>query len=119
MAWAQGYCNGAGRARDPSKRTCERRYFLCSFADIERVSHVIRAHWPIENQQHWILDVRFKEDANQTRNKQAASNLAMIRRTTLNLLRQDPSALSMRRRKMRALTNPEYREMLLFGLQRT
>ncbi|GAM53011.1 hypothetical protein EBME_1474 [bacterium endosymbiont of Mortierella elongata FMR23-6] len=43
----------------------------------------------------------------------------MIRRTTLNLLRQDPSALSMRRRKMRALTNPEYREMLLFGLQRT
>lgn len=96
------------------KRSTERRYFLCSFCDVERVAQVIRAHWSIENQQHWILDVQFKEDANQTRHKRAASNLALIRRTALNLLRQDPSTLSMRRRKIRASSNHQYREQLLF-----
>ncbi len=101
------------------KRSCERRYFLCSLTDIDRVSHVIRAHWSIENQQHWILDVQFKEDANQTRDKRAASNLALIRRAALNLLQQDTSSLSIRRRKMRALTNSAYREQLLFGSRQT
>ncbi len=99
------------------KRSCERHYFLCSFTDVERVAHVIRAHWAIENQQHWVLDVQFKEDANQTRLKRTASNLALIRRTALNLLQQDLSALSIRRRRMRAATNDAYREQLL-GLRR-
>ncbi|MEX3557412.1 MAG: ISAs1 family transposase, partial [Burkholderia sp.] len=46
-----------------------------------------RAHWGIENQIHWVLDVSWCEDAQQTRNKAAAQNLACVRKITLNLAR--------------------------------
>lgn len=94
----------------------ERRYYLSSLTGAERVAQVIRDHWRIENQQHWILDVQFGEDAHRARKNHSAANLAMVRRAALNLLRQDDSnTLSLRRRKMRALSNLHYREQLLSG----
>lgn len=55
---------------------------------------VVRAHWSIENDQHWLLDVAFREDAILTRNASAAQNLALLRRLALNILRQDPTKAS-------------------------
>ena len=98
------------------KISTERRYFLCSITDVRRIAQTIRAHWAIENQQHWILDVQFGEDAHRTRKDHSAANLGLIRRTALNLLQQDQTdKRSIRRRKMRALTDTAYREGLLFG----
>jgi len=97
------------------KVSCERRYYLCSVTNAERIAQTIRSHWAIENQQHWILDVQFGEDAHRTRKNYSAANLALIRRTALNLLQQDSSdKRSIRRRKMRALADLAYRENLLF-----
>jgi hypothetical protein len=74
----------------------------------------IRHHWAIENQQHWILDVQFGEDAHRTRKDHSAANLGMIRRAALNLLQQDTSnKWSIRRRKMRANFDLPYRESIL------
>jgi hypothetical protein len=76
----------------------------------------VRGHWGIENQQHWILDVQFGEDACRTRKDHSAENLALIRRMALNLLRRDGSSReSLRRRKRRAALNDAYRWHLLFG----
>ena len=61
----------------------EYRYFLCSFTDPYRFAATVRGHWSIENQQHWILDVQFGEDAYQTRRDHSAQNLALIRRVAL------------------------------------
>lgn len=98
-----------------SKVSCERRYYLCSFTDVTRIALTIRHHWAIENQQHWILDVQFGEDAHRTRKGHSAANLGLIRRTALNLLQQDTSnKWSIRRRKMRSLVDLPYREALLF-----
>ena len=97
------------------KISCERRYYLCSLRDVTRIALTIRNHWAIENQQHWILDVQFGEDAHRTRKDHSAANLGLIRRAALNLLQQDASnKWSIRRRKMRSLVDVTYREALLF-----
>lgn len=102
------------------KISVERRYFLCSFNDLERFSETVRAHWCIENQQHWVLDVQFGKDANRSRTEHSAQNLALIRRTALNLLRRGQSGKqSLRQRKNRAAFSDRYREQVLFGTSAT
>ena len=77
---------------------------------------IVRGHWGIENQQHWVLDVQFGEDACRTRKDHSAENLALIRRIALNVLRHNgPPRDSIRRRKLRAALNDEYRLRLLLG----
>jgi predicted transposase YbfD/YdcC len=94
----------------------ECRYFLCSFPDRDRFATAVRGHWGIENQQHWVLDVQFGEDACRTRSDHSAENLALIRRVALNMLRHNgPPRDSIRRRKLRAALNDDYRLHLLFG----
>ena len=68
------------------------------------------------NQQHGILDVQFGEDTCRTRNDHSVENRVLIRRVALNVLRHNGSPCdSIRRRKLRAALNDEYRLHLLFG----
>lgn len=98
------------------KTSVQRRYYLSSIKDPARIAAAIREHWRIENQQHWVLDVQFGEDAHRARKDHSAANLGVIRRAALNLMRaNDAGSMSMRRRKMRASYNQDYREQLLFG----
>ena len=98
------------------KTSTECRYFLCSLAERDRFAATVRQHWGIENQQHWVLDVQFGEDACRTRTDHSAENLAVIRRMALNVLRHNgPVRDSLRRRKLRAALNDDYRLRLLFG----
>ena len=93
----------------------EYRYFLCSFTDQHRFAAAVRGHWGIENQQHWVLDVQFGEDAGRSRRDHSAENLALIRRVALNVLRHNgPVRDSLRQRKIRAALN-DYRLRLLLG----
>lgn len=94
----------------------EYRYFLCSFTDQHRFAAAVRSHWGIENQQHWVLDVQFGEDACRTRRDHSAENLALIRRVALNVLRHNgPVRDSLRQRKIRAALNDSYRLNLILG----
>ena len=96
----------------------ECRYFLSSFADRERFAATVRGHWAIENAQHWVLDVQFGEDACRTRRDHAPENqnLGVIRRMALNVRRHNgPPRDSLRRRKLRAALNDDYRLRLLLG----
>lgn len=98
------------------KTSMECRYYLCSVTEVARFAEAVRGHWSIENQQHWVLDVQFGEDANRARKDHSAENLALIRRMALNLLRRDSKAKdSLRRRKLRAMLSDNYRSHLLFG----
>jgi predicted transposase YbfD/YdcC len=99
---------------DQTRTEC--RYFLCSFVERERFAATVRGHWAIENAQHWVLDVQFGEDACRARRDHSAENLALIRRVALNMLRHNgPPRDSLRRRKLRAALNDDYRLRLLFG----
>ncbi len=97
------------------KESFERRYYLSSgdWSAGEALARV-RGHWSIENQQHYVLDVVFREDASRTRRGFAAENLALIRRLALNLLNQDTSLQrSKRRKRLKALLNDGYLLSLL------
>ena len=70
--------------------TTERRYFLSSLClDAARFARTARAHWGVENQLHWVLDVQFGEDQSRARTGYAAENLATLRRLALNLLKRE------------------------------
>ena len=74
------------------KTSTEKRYYLTSRAPVaEELLGLIRRHWGIENRCHWILDVMFDEDQCRARKGNAAQNLALLRKLTLNLLRLDKS----------------------------
>jgi predicted transposase YbfD/YdcC len=67
--------------------TTENRYYISSLnADPKKILHVIRQHWGIENKLHWVLDVCFGEDESRIRKGNAPRNIAIIKKTALNLL---------------------------------
>lgn len=66
--------------------TYEYRYYISDLTDVETISLGIRAHWPVENQLHYVLDKFFNEDANKTIDKNANNNLSLIRKMINSLL---------------------------------
>jgi predicted transposase YbfD/YdcC len=86
-----------------NKDTVETRYFLSSLStNAQTFARYIRAHWGVENQLHWCLDVVFKEDASRIRTGHAPRNMSLLRRLALNLLRQEPSKGSLAMKRYRA-----------------
>jgi len=51
---------------------------------------VRRNPWGIENGLHWQLDVTFREDQNRQQGRNAAANLALVRKLALVLLQRHP-----------------------------
>ena len=79
------------------------RYFLLSrYVSAKRLLEITRSHWSIENQLHWILDVDFGEDHCRVRTRNAAENLAILRRLALNIAKCHPAKTSMRQKIKRA-----------------
>ncbi len=50
---------------------------------------VVRSHWSVENNLHWVLDVTFNEDASRIRRGMASENMTVMRHIAINLLKQD------------------------------
>lgn len=75
------------------KITKETRYFISSLPnDTKRFAEAVRDHWRIENQLHWVLDIAFREDDSRVRDRNAATNLAILRRFALSLCKQEKTA---------------------------
>jgi predicted transposase YbfD/YdcC len=85
------------------KTTTETAYYLLSAAMTpERFGEVVRSHWAIENRLHWCLDVTMNEDQMRNRMDHAPQNLATLRHMALNLVRQETSKGSLRKKLRRA-----------------
>lgn len=75
---------------EKEKISNEKRYFISSLApDASRAGGIIRSHWSVENSLHWLLDVAFREDDRRIRAGNAPENLALVRKLTHNLLKQE------------------------------
>ncbi len=79
-----------------------RYYLLSKYVPAKRVLQIVRHHWAIENQLHWVLDVVFDEDGARTRKDNAPENLAILRRFAINIIRSHPDPVSMRQKVKRA-----------------
>jgi predicted transposase YbfD/YdcC len=98
------------------KGSTQRRYYISSrVLDAQEAAVAVRAHWLIENQLHWVLDMTFGEDACTVRTQHAAHNLAVIRHFAFNLLRRAKDKRSLRMRQRRCDWDRDYREQLLRG----
>lgn len=86
------------RRRDTAtKSTNETAYYLLSAAlSPQRLGHVARAHWGVENRLHWVLNTVMNEDQARNRNDNSAYNQAILRHMALNLMQKDRSSVSLR-----------------------
>jgi predicted transposase YbfD/YdcC len=70
----------------------ERRAYISSLeAGAEQMAGLVRGHWQIENNLHWVLDVTFREDHSRISRRHGAENLSLIRKTAMNLLHNAPA----------------------------
>lgn len=72
------------------KTTIEVEYAMTSLkpeeANAKRLSELVREHWGIENELHYVRDVTLGEDACRVRRGSAPQVLAAIRNTVIHLL---------------------------------
>lgn len=86
-----------------NQTTHEFRFFISSLETTnQQFANYIRSHWGIENQLHWCLDVVFCEDDSRIRQGHSARNMSLMRRLTLNLLRQEKSNTSLTMKRYKA-----------------
>ncbi len=72
--------------------------------------------WCIENSQHYILDVVFKEDDSRIVLDEAIENLVLFRRIVLNMVKQcDCGVPSQRNKLKKAGWSDDYRTRVFFG----
>src|SRR5262245_2632749 len=71
------------------KTSVEEHYFIGS-RDMSAAEYgaALRGHWGIENNLHWQLDVTFGEDKNRVGDRNAAENLALVRRLAVSLVKR-------------------------------
>jgi predicted transposase YbfD/YdcC len=93
-----------------NKTTREVQFYLSSLScDAVRIGRAIRAHWGIENQLHWVLDVTFGEDASRIRTGHSPENFALMRRMAISWLNQETSTKrSLRQKAKRAAMDSNY-----------
>jgi len=101
------------------KTTVEDRYFITSaaHADVDKIADAVRAHWRIENQLHWVLDVAFLEDQSRIRSGYAAENIAAIRKIATNALKLSTSRKGgVKAKRLQAGWDDTFMEEILMAL---
>lgn len=79
----------------------EKRYYISDHsANPGIIANAIRQHWGIENKLHWVLDISFGDDQSRIRKGNAPRNMAIVKKTVLNLLqivKKDHPRISLKR----------------------
>ena len=107
----------ASERRLKAKVEQQTQYFITSLEnDAAAILAARRAHWGIENQLHWVLDVAFREDDSRVRQGNADQNLAVMRHMALNLLKQEKTAKGgIKAKRLQAAWNENYLAKVLTG----
>jgi predicted transposase YbfD/YdcC len=105
------------RERTEGGRTSDEvRYFIGSKrAGARYYGRALRNHWQVENNLHWQLDVTFGEDDSRVRQRQAAENLAVLRRVALSLLKRHPDKGGLATKRQSAALDTAFLEEVLQG----
>lgn len=75
------------------KTSTERRFFISNLPpNATQIANAVRAHWMVENNLHWTLDVVFNEDKSRVRKDHAGENMAIVRHIAINMLNKAKNA---------------------------
>lgn len=98
------------------KETEDTRYYILNqHLSGRRFAEAVRGHWAIEAM-HWMLDVNFREDLNQTAERTLVNNLSWLRRFAITLLKKgQKKGESLRGRMQMAGWNTDYLLQVLMG----
>ncbi len=97
-------------------RTLEQRYFINSIAaQAKPFARAVRGHWGVENLLHWRLDVVFGDDASRIRKGNGPAIMTTVRHLCMNLFEQEPTAMSLAKKRRKAAWNDDYRAKVLFS----
>jgi predicted transposase YbfD/YdcC len=92
----------------------ETRFFITSLVMLAHLlGPVIRSHWTIENNLHWILDMVFRDDECRVRTNHAPANFTTIKHMALNLLRRPAGKQSLRGKRKAAAWDDDFLESLV------
>lgn len=93
-----------------SKISVFHKYYLSSLEpNAKSLMQSIRKHWTVENNLHWSLDVAFNEDKSRVKDKNAAANLAAIRRFGLAVFKNAKiSKHSIKTQRLQAAWNDKF-----------
>jgi predicted transposase YbfD/YdcC len=98
--------------------TTEKRYYISSMkANAKKIGKAIRAHWSVENNLHWVMDVAFNEDKCRSRKDDAALNFGIIRRAAFNMLKMENTKMSIKCKRKKASWDCEYLTKVLTSYQ--
>jgi predicted transposase YbfD/YdcC len=99
------------------RETSEVSFFLSSLPPkVKALAQLIRQHWSIESQLHWVLDVTFTEDASRIRKQHAPQTSGMLRRLAVSILSQDTSLRdNLRGKRYRAALSTDTLESILLS----
>lgn len=94
------------------------RYFLSSLkSGAQHQLAVVRSHWSIENELHWVLDMAFREDESRIRKDHGPENFAVLRHIALNLVKQEKTQkASIKGKRLKAGWDEDYLLRILSGL---
>jgi predicted transposase YbfD/YdcC len=97
-------------------KTVSTRHYISSFdTSAEDFFSIIRGHWSIENQLHWMLDVVFREDNARAKKDNSPLNLNILRKIALVVLKKiSLDRLSVRKKMLKAARDPAFLATLLF-----
>ena len=117
--WPNLYCVAQVRRiyQDGGEQKCEDRFFISSLSgQAQQLLGAVRAHWGVENNLHWVLDIAFREDDCRVRKDQGPQNFAVLRHIALNLLKAEKtSKRSIKSKRLQAAWKTDYREKVLAG----
>jgi len=112
---AVGYATRITQNSDGTESSDTRLFILNENMTGQRFAEAVRGHWGIESM-HWVLDVNFREDENQTSERTLVNNLSWLRRFAISLLKRHPDKKESIRGKMQiAACSTDFLEEVLIG----
>ena len=91
-------------------------YFIysCKGSNAEQIMKYKRAHWSVENNLHWVLDMAFREDESRARADNSAENFNVLRHIAYDILKSETSFKgSMTDKQFKCLLDPSFLDKIV------
>jgi len=94
--------------------TCETRFYITSLTlEASQLGPIVRSHWSVENNLHWVMDMAFRDDECRIRTDHAPANFTTVKHIALNLISRAPGKMSQRLKRKAAAWDDDFLATLI------